>query len=78
MLADRIRAANGDFIELKKFVRNLDSLLQAGDPYTLELVEKWVEHIYPHSSTRADGELNALFDYLETTFNTSYFSLFTS
>lgn len=67
-LADRIHEAQGDFAELQKFVRNQDSLLKAGDPYTLEVNEKWGGQTYRHSFTLTDAELKALFYYLETTF----------
>lgn len=68
MLADRVRSSQNGFSELQKFVRNQDSLLQAGDPYTLDLNKKWGAQIYRHNFTLTDAELKALFYYLETTF----------
>ncbi|GEM_PF-1508162 len=68
MLADKVRSAQGDFSALQKFIRNQDSLMRVGDPYTLELNEKWGEHIYRHSFKLSDAELKALFYYLEATF----------
>lgn len=68
MVADRVSAVQGDFSEMQKFVRNQDSLLKAGDPYTLELNQKWGEQIFRHNFTLTDVELKALFYYLEATF----------
>lgn len=68
MAADRVRTAQGDFSDLQKFVRNQDSLLKAGNPYTLELNQKWGDQIFRHNFTLTDAELKALFYYLETTF----------
>ena len=68
MLADRVRSAQGDFRDLQKFIRNQDSLIQAGDAYTLGLNEKWGHKAYRHSFILADAELKALWYYLETTF----------
>lgn len=65
---ERIRSSQNGFSELQKFVRNQDSLLQAGDPYTLDLNKKWGKQIYRHNFTLTDAELKALFYYLETTF----------
>lgn len=66
MLMDRIHSGNCS--ELQKFICKQDSLLQAGDPYTLELNKKWEKQIYRHNFTLTDAELKALFYYLETTF----------
>lgn len=68
MLADRVRSAQGSYSELQKFIRSQDSLLKAGDAYTLELNKKWGAQIYRHHFTLTDAELKALFYYLETTF----------
>lgn len=68
LLVERYRASQKDFSALQKFVRNQDSLIKAGDLYTLELNKKWGKQTYRHSFTLTDVELKALFYYLETTF----------
>ncbi len=68
MLAASVRSAEGGFSKLQTFVRSQDSLLKAGDRYTLELNQKWGEQIYRHNFNLSDAELKALFYYLEATF----------
>lgn len=63
-----IKSAKGDWGDLQKFVRSQDSLLKAGDLYTIELNQKWGQQPYRHSFNLSDAELNALFYYLGTTF----------
>ena len=68
LLVERYQSSRKDFTALQKFVRNHDSLIAAGDPYTLGLDQKWGKRIYRHNFNLSDAELKALFYYLETTF----------
>lgn len=68
MLVYKVRSAQGDSSALQKYICSQDSLMRVGDPYTLELNEKWGEQIYRHSFKLSDAELKALFYYLEATF----------